>query len=185
MKRSSVTKRLGHPVTQPVMRWDPRPVDGSTQAIGGFAGAESGPRAARTSQVLTDTDRFRGGLLDVGLERLGQPQRDPGGGVAVVGVVALRILRLGRRATWTRTSSPSRVTPTDGEPGIVGVEQRSGDLVGGGGDGAEEGQPHGRIGRRGRGRARSAGCVSSPRAAAARSWSWTCRTYSRSCMTSL
>ena len=49
--------------------------------------------------------------------------------------------------TSTRSSSPSRRTATRGRVG--GVEQGRGDLVGRGGDGGEDREPHGRLGGRG------------------------------------
>ena len=63
---------------------------------------------ARTSQVLTETPRRRGGVVDAGLQLLGQPQRDAeraalvdvDGGAAALGCgrVGGRARRAARRA---------------------------------------------------------------------------------------
>ncbi len=103
--------------------------------------------AARTSQVLTETpSRPRGGL-DVGLERLGQAQRDPGAGVAVVG----RAARSAGSGSPPSTSMRTVVAvEADGDGrGAGGVEQGRGDLVGGGGQGGHDREPHRRCGRGG------------------------------------
>ena len=112
---------------------------------GGFGARRRAALAARTSQVLTDT-LPSAAACSISVLSASDSRSEIRAVASPSSAGPTGSCAVGRVATETRRSSPSKVTRTDGVARDLGLGEGSGDLVCRGGDRGHECQPHGRVG---------------------------------------